>query len=203
VGELAAAFAGPRMLDACAAPGGKTLALRAGAPTGTLVAADRRPRRLRLLRETLERCGAGGVRLVQIDLARSLPFRDVFDLVLVDAPCSGLGTVRREPDIKWRRQETDLAILAEAQGRMLDRAAGAVAAGGHLVYSTCSSEPEENDDVVAAFLGRAPAFTQVHPLPDAVGDGVARVLDDRGCLRTLPHVHGLEAFFAVVLLRTR
>lgn len=202
VGELAAAFAGPRMLDTCAAPGGKTLALAAAAPPdGFVVAADRRPRRLRLLRQTLTRTGAAADRIVQIDLRRALPFPPRFDLVLLDAPCSGLGTVRREPDIKWRRSEADLAVLADAQGDMLQVASRAVAPGGRLVYATCSSEPEENDEVVDAFLARHPEFEAVTPPPGALPPGLAQVVDAGGRLRTLPHRHGLEAFFAAVLRR--
>jgi 16S rRNA (cytosine967-C5)-methyltransferase len=209
VGELAAAFAGPRMLDACAAPGGKTLAL-AAASSALVVAADRRPKRLRLLRDTLTRGGASRTAIVQIDLRRALPFGPIFDLVLVDAPCSGLGTVRREPDIKWRRTEAELAVLAEAQGRMLDVAARAVAPGGHLVYATCSSEPEENEDVTAAFLHRTAAFEPVQPGArqsgpggaDGLPPGLTGVLNEAGHLRTYPHLHGLEAFFAAVLRRT-
>jgi 16S rRNA (cytosine967-C5)-methyltransferase len=166
---------------------------------GLLVAADRRPRRIRVLRETLQRTGAASVALVQIDLRGTLPFDEVFDLVLVDAPCSGLGTVRREPDIKWRRTEADLSGLADAQARMIDVAARAVAPGGHLVYATCSSEPEENEEVIDAFLDRTPAFQSLTLQPDRVGWGVSQVVNAAGQLRTYPHVHGLEAFFAAVL----
>ena len=204
VGELAATLAGPRMLDACAAPGGKTLALAAALPAdgGTVVAADRRPRRLRLLQQNLRRTGlAPHAPVVQIDLRSALPFPPVFDLVLVDAPCSGLGTVRREPDIKWRRTEGELAALAEAQGRMLDVAARAVRPGGRLVYATCSSEPEENEAVVAAFLDRQPAFAAASS-PDGGWPGALwRVMNEAGHLRTLPHLHELEAFFAAPLQR--
>ncbi len=88
-------------------------------------------------------------------------FRSLFDCVLVDAPCSGLGTLRRDPDIRWRRRETDLAALALDQRRMLDHAAACVAPGGRLIYATCSSEPEENDDVVDAFLAESAHFSLV------------------------------------------
>jgi 16S rRNA (cytosine967-C5)-methyltransferase len=207
VGELAAALAGPRMLDACAAPGGKTVALAAAAPdSGALiVAADRRPRRLRLLKQNLARAGLEPT-VVQIDLRGALPFPPIFDLVLVDAPCSGLGTVRREPDIKWRRSEAELPELARAQGVMLDVASRVVAPGGRLVYATCSSEPEENDAVVEAFLARQAAFEAVRPAEDQrparLPRGLVEVLDAAGRLRTLPHVHQLEAFFAAAMRRS-
>jgi 16S rRNA (cytosine967-C5)-methyltransferase len=188
------------MLDACAAPGGKTLALATalGDEPALVVAADRRPRRLRLLKQNLVRAGIAPT-VLQIDLRRALPFPPVFDLVLVDAPCSGLGTVRREPDIKWRRTEAELAELARAQATMLDVAARVVAPGGRLLYATCSSEPEENDEVVDAFLARHPEFEPAPAPADRIPPGLASVLDDDGCLRTLPHRHGLEAFFAAAL----
>ena len=113
--------------------------------------------------------------------------------MLLDAPCSGLGTLRRDPDIRWRRREEDFAVLAAAQRRMLEHAAACVAPGGRLIYATCSSEPEENEHVVDGFLGASDAFTLVDARTIA---GVpADVVDARGCLRTLPHRHGLEAFF--------
>src|SRR5205823_1565500 len=90
-----------------------------------------------------------------------LPFRDTFDCVLVDAPCSGLGTLRRDPDIRWRRHEADLAELAVAQTEMLRHAAACVGAGGRLIYSTCSSEPEENDAIADGFLTQSPSFVAV------------------------------------------
>jgi 16S rRNA (cytosine967-C5)-methyltransferase len=201
VGELAAAWAGGTVLDACAAPGGKTLALlEAKAPSGLVVGADRRPRRLRLLRETLQRIASSRVPLVQIDLSRPLPFRDAFDLVVVDAPCSGLGTVRREPDLKWRRAEADLEVFSAVQHRMLESAARAVAPGGRVIYATCSSEPDENDAVVARFLERHPRFSLGGP--DArYPPGLALLVEPGGMLRTSPDRHGLEAFFAAVLER--
>src|SRR5207248_2402814 len=96
------------------------------------------------------------------DLLDPLPFSARFNCVLVDAPCSGLGTLRRDPDIRWKRLERDLSTLAAAQLRMLHHAAAVVAPGGRLVYATCSSEPEENEQVVDAFLQSARQFTPVH-----------------------------------------
>jgi 16S rRNA (cytosine967-C5)-methyltransferase len=201
VGELAAAWRGRSALDACAAPGGKTLALVEGAGTpGLVVAADRRPRRMRLLRDTMRRLVPQPVPLVQLDLSRPVPFRQAFDLVLVDAPCSGLGTLRREPDLKWRRQPQDLVAFSEIQRRLLDHAAATVAPGGRLIYATCSSEPEENDAVVADFLDSHPGF-RLTPSDGRYPPGLAIVLDADGVLRTSPVRHGLEAFFAAVLSR--
>jgi 16S rRNA (cytosine967-C5)-methyltransferase len=165
VGAYAAAWPARRRLDVCAAPGGKTLALWAAGGGGLVVAGDRRPRRVRLLRETLARGGAGAVPIVQHDAAGALPYRDVFDLVLVDAPCSGLGTLRREPDLKWRRAEADLVSMAALQRQMLHHAARVVAPGGVLIYATCSSEPDENDAVADAFLAAHPAFVPAGTRP--------------------------------------
>ena len=115
-----------------------------------------------LLAETMRRCRVPSVHIVHIPVAGPLPFRPAsFDRVLVDAPCSGLGTLRRDPDIRWRREAADLPGLASAQRDLLDRIAPVVAVGGRLVYSTCSSEPEENEEVVEAFRLNHPEFTVV------------------------------------------
>jgi 16S rRNA (cytosine967-C5)-methyltransferase len=128
------------------------------------------------------------------------PFSPRFDCVFVDAPCSGLGTLRRDPDIKWRRREDELPVLAAQALRMLAQAADVVAPGGRLVYTTCSSEPEENELVAADFLSRTPAFVAVHAR-DAAPALPAEVVDENGHLRTYPHLHGLEAFFGAVFER--
>ena len=187
VGAYAGARPGETVLDACASPGGKTTQMAAAMDgRGRIVASDVRGRRVRLLSRTIERSGVSNVRIVQADATTALPFDAVFDRILLDAPCSGLGTIRRDPDIKWRRRETDLAALARVQLQMLGHAASVLAPGGTLIYSTCSSEPEENDEVVAAFLESHRDF---------------RV--DREPLRTLPHRDGLEVFFAAMLVKTK
>jgi 16S rRNA (cytosine967-C5)-methyltransferase len=192
---------GARVLDACAAPGGKTTAMAASMDgRGLLIACDVRDRRIQLLRRTVDASGAGNVRLVQADLLQPLPFLRGFDLVVVDAPCSGLGTLRRDPDIRWRRREADLPILAAAELAMLRHAAEAVMPGGRLIYATCSSEPDENEDVVDAFLATASEFVPLD-LRDASPQVPAAVIDERGHLRTEPHVHGLEAFFGASFAR--
>jgi len=192
---------GSRVLDTCASPGGKTTALAAALNgTGQLVACDVRDRRMALLRKTVSAAGASDVRLVQADLLAPLPFTRPFDLVLVDVPCSGLGTLRRDPDIRWRRRESDLPALAAAELVMLQHAADAVAPGGRLVYATCSSEPDENEGVVDAFLATTPDFA-ARDARDAAPRLPHAVVDTRGHLRTEPHVHGLEAFFGAVFVR--
>ena len=169
--------------------------------TGTIVAADVRGRRLELLSRTIAESGAQRVRIVQANARASAPFRDIFDAVLVDAPCSGLGTIRRDPDVRWRRTEADLEPLAEAQREMLAQAATVVRPGGRLIYSTCSSEPEENEDVVRAFLADHPEFRRARPAVFEQRPELAALLDDEGSLKTLPFRDGLEAFYAACLTK--
>jgi 16S rRNA (cytosine967-C5)-methyltransferase len=201
VGAFAAAAPGERILDACASPGGKTTQMAAAMRgQGTIVAADVRGRRLELLARTVAESGATNVRIVQSDARAAPPFQAVFDAVLIDAPCSGLGTIRRDPDIRWRRAEADLPSLASAQGEMLWQLAAVVRRGGRLVYSTCSSEPEENEEVVRAFLDAHPDYRRETPRAFAASPGLAALLDDEGALKTLPFRDGLEAFYAVMLI---
>jgi len=185
IGELAAPAARGRILDLCASPGGKTLALSAAAgANGLVIAADIRANRIRLLSRTLTRCRVPNARVIQLSDG-PLPFRDAtFDLVLIDAPCSGLGTVRRDPDIRWRRLPADLPRFAAAQLALLTNAARLVKPGATMVYATCSSEPEENADVVASFLAGRPEFSEVRRH------------------ETLPFRDQLEAFFGAVLTRS-
>jgi len=202
VGAFAAAAPGERILDACASPGGKTTQMAAAmGDAGTIVAADVRGRRLDLLARAVAVSGARCVRVVQADARTAPPYRSLFDAVLLDAPCSGLGTIRRDPDVRWRRTEGDLAPLAEAQGSMLAQLATVVRPGGRLVYSTCSSEPEENEEVVAAFLAAHPGFAQRTPAAFADRPDLAALLDGSGALKTLPFRDGLEAFYAAELRR--
>ena len=202
VALLAGAHPGPRVLDTCASPGGKTTAMAAAMDgQGSIVACDVRDKRIALLERTVAASGATNVRVVQADVAQPLPFTETFDCVLVDAPCSGLGTLRRDPDIRWRRTADDLPSLAAAQTAMLRNAAACVSVGGRLIYSTCSSEPEENDEVADAFLAATNAFAAVdaRTIP-GVPEGV---VDARGRLRTTPDEHGLECFFGAVFERTK
>ena len=185
IGELAAPPDGAVVLDLCASPGGKTLALSAAVgPRGSVIATDVRPPRVRLLMRTLQRCRVPNTTVVHVPHEGPLPFKDeAFDTVLIDAPCSGLGTVRRDPDIRWRRSPEDLARFALTQHDLLTRAATLVAPGGTLVYATCSSEPEENEAVVNAFLEGHLRFRL------------------RRAHQTLPFKDNLEAFFGAVLER--
>lgn len=141
-----------RVLDVCAAPGGKARLL---AESGTVVASDRHFHRLRRLRSL----GSRRIRMVALDAERRLPFSERFDRVLVDAPCSGTGTLARNPEIKWRLRPDDITELRERQTRILGNALEAVAPGGVLVYATCSLEPEENQHVVEEAIRASPGWT--------------------------------------------
>ncbi len=198
VASLVAARAGDRVLDVGAAPGGKSTAIAASmGNSGLVVAVDLHPARLATLVETSRRLAANIVRPVAADASRDLPVDEgvLFDRVLLDAPCSGTGTLRRNPEIKWRLAAGDLERFADLQGVLLDRAGARVRPGGRLVYSTCSLEPEENEAVVAAFLGR---HSDLALVPDAVPE---RLRTDDGFLRTWPHRDGADGFFAAVFER--
>ena len=198
VAELVAVSPGDRVLDACASPGGKTAIIAAAlAGRGILVAGDLRPRRLALLSDTLSRLIPSFAHIVQLDLHRSPPLAPLFDWVLLDAPCSGLGTLRSDPDIRWRRAPEDLPRLAADQAAFLDAVATVVTPGGRLVYSTCSSEPEENEHVVTRFLSTHSAFSMERP----ANPRIDALIDEDGHLRTVPHRDRLEGFFAAVFRR--
>jgi 16S rRNA (cytosine967-C5)-methyltransferase len=202
VGEFVAASPGERILDACASPGGKTTQMAAAmGDEGLIVAADVRGRRLDLLVRTVAASHARRIRVVRADARGVPPYGERFDAVLLDAPCSGLGTIRRDPDVRWRRTEADLAPLAQTQREMLAQLATVVRPGGRIVYSTCSSEPEENEQVVDAFLREHPEFTRVRPPAFTSRPELAALVDGTGALRTLPFRDGLEAFYAATLRR--
>ncbi|HEY3121425.1 MAG TPA: 16S rRNA (cytosine(967)-C(5))-methyltransferase RsmB [Vicinamibacteria bacterium] len=181
------------VLDACAAPGGKSLLLAdLAGDDGRVVAAEVSPRRLQTLRRVVERWGAANVRLVGAD-ARAAPFRGTFDSILLDAPCSGLGTLGRNPDARWR--PIDLERHASRQRELLEAMAPFARRGGRLVYATCSLEPEENEDVVRAFLDAHRDFA-AEELP-----AWAARFADGSFARTLPERDGGDGFFAAVLRR--
>jgi len=180
---------GTKVADLCAAPGGKTLAI-ADRPIYTL-AADRSESRLHMVKENARRVGRP-LGLVVAD-ARQPPLRRV-DVVLLDAPCSGTGTLARRPDARWRLQPSDIEELVGVQRQMLEAAADVVAEGGLLVYATCSLEPEENQDQVDAFLERHPEFA-VEPT-DAVAP---EYRDVSGRLFVTPQETGFDGAFAARL----
>jgi 16S rRNA (cytosine967-C5)-methyltransferase len=196
VAHVLGARAGERVLDACAAPGSKTthVAALAGG-LARVLAGDVYPHRLRLVVEAAARQGLQGVTPVLLDAEAGLPFADEsFDRVLVDAPCTGTGTLRHNPEIRWRLKEEEIAELAGRQRRILREASRVVRRGGRLVYSTCSVEREENEDVVAAFLSSVEDFRQVEARP-------ATVLLPGGAARTWPHREDVDGFFVAAFER--
>jgi 16S rRNA (cytosine967-C5)-methyltransferase len=197
VGLVLEAQACESILDVCAAPGSKTTHIAALAPESAfIIAGDLYEHRLRTVVETTSRVHAKRVSVLVHDAIVGLPFRDKsFDRVLVDAPCSGTGTLRRNPEIKWRISAQDIFDMAERQGRILANAARVVRTGGRLVYSTCSIEPDENEDVVLAFLQDHKDFTQV-----VVNvDGMLPSVD--GSVRTWTHRDGTDGFFIAAFER--
>ena len=186
-----------RIFDACAAPGGKsTLLADLAGEAAFVVAGDVSRRRARTLATLSRRWGATGVHVIAADAGRP-PFTAPFASVLVDAPCSGLGTLGRNPDIRWRARPEDIPLQAERQRGILDTLAALVAPGGTLVYATCSLEPEENEGVIAPFLAAhadfRPAGIPPWAEPFASGDFV----------RTLPERDGGDGFFAARMERAR
>ncbi|RPI03649.1 MAG: RsmB/NOP family class I SAM-dependent RNA methyltransferase, partial [Zetaproteobacteria bacterium] len=180
--------------------GGKSALMAASVgAAGQVLALDRSPRAIRRLSEATSRLGLASVRTALYDAREAggaWPSR--FPRVLLDAPCSGLGTIRRRPEIKWRRRPEDLGRAAALQADLLAGVAGAVAPGGLLVYSTCSLEPEETDEVIAAFLRGHPGFAL-----EAPGPGLRDFADPdaAGVLRTWPHRHDTDGFFVARLRR--
>ena len=200
--ELLAPERGERVLDTCAAPGTKTTAIaeRVG-PEGLVVALDRSERRLALIGRAVRRLGFENVTALACDATQTLAELPgaPFDRILVDAPCSGLGALRRNPDARWRLAPEDPARLAEVQGALLASAVTVLRPGGTLVYSTCTLTSEENDSVVESFLSRTPGIRRadVARLPATLRP----LLDAEGALRTWPHRHGMDGFFAVRMER--
>ena len=193
---------GQRVLDLCAAPGMKSVGIAAELGEGVLILCDRSERRLRSM--NISRLIPGDVRwgAVELDAATPLPFGVHFDRILLDAPCSGTGTLGRNPEIKWRLKPEDIERLAASQVRMLRNALGVVAPGGRLVYATCSLEPEENEQVVESALADQHHFA-VMPYGQLSQERphLAAMFDDHGYFHSRPDLHGTDGFFAAVIER--
>jgi len=193
VAQYAHVAEGSTVADLCAAPGGKALELTQRA--GLVIAADRNIARVHRMLEGFRRINAS--KLVSIVSDARHPALHPADAVLVDVPCTGTGTFRRHPDARWRLKVSDFAVLGVLQRSILRAAATVVKPGGLLIYSTCSLELEENDEMIDAFLAEHRHFTLEAPPAGTVPD---RVLD-HGRLRVLPHRHGTDGAFAVRLRR--
>ena len=193
---------GEMVVDFCAGAGGKTLLLGAlMRNTGRLYAFDVSDKRLANLKPRLARSGLSNVHPARIEHERDQKIKRLAgkaDRVLVDAPCSGLGTLRRNPDLKWRQDETSVAELTVKQAAILAAAATLVRPGGRLVYATCSLLSAENDDIVAAFLEKHPDFSL---LPASAVLGKQGIACEGDVLRLLPHKHNTDGFFAAAMER--
>jgi 16S rRNA (cytosine967-C5)-methyltransferase len=194
---------GERILDTCSAPGTKAAAIAERLNgEGHVLALDRHPRRLQLVGRGIRRLEIGGVATLErdatkslVDLAADAPF----DRILVDAPCSGLGSLRRNPDARWRIRPEDLESLAKVQRAILESAADVLRPGGSLVYSTCTITKEENEAVIQGFMATRPGW-QIAPKKSAPAL-LQELIDENGFLRLLPHRHDMDGFFAVRLIR--
>lgn len=188
---------GMRVLDLCAAPGGKTGFIADRMKNeGEIVAIDKYESRLKILEKNLKRLKVINVKTVVAD-ANEYEDEQGFDRVLIDAPCSGFGTLTKKPDLKWKKDLGDIRKIVNIQYELLKKGAGLLKKGGQLVYSTCTIEPEENIDIINKFLFENPDYKLV----SAKGQFPDELVDENGCIRTLPHVHGLDGSFAAKIIK--
>ncbi len=191
---------GERLLDACAAPGGKAAHLaEIMGNQGVLIALDTDPARLGKIGENIKRLGTTIIKPVKGDATK---YREgPFDKILIDAPCSGLGVLRRHPDGRWNKEEKIVLERQLVQQSILDNCAGLLRPGGALVYATCTTEPEENEDVITAFLkGKGGEFQVEDPRP-FLPPAAAGLVDEAGYFRTCPKKPGMDGFFGARLAR--
>jgi 16S rRNA (cytosine967-C5)-methyltransferase len=205
LGYLLAPRRGEMVADFCAGAGGKTLLLGAMMrSSGRLYAFDVAEKRLAKLKPRVARAGLSNVHPVCISGENDIRIKRLagkIDRVLVDAPCSGLGTLRRNPDLKWRQTPESVAELTRKQADILAGASRLVKAGGRLVYATCSILPEENEGVVDAFLAAHPDFIRLSAAEVLAKQDI--VVDTGVDLRLLPHIHGTDGFYAAVMERRK
>jgi 16S rRNA (cytosine967-C5)-methyltransferase len=199
VAAIVRARGGECVLDLCSAPGSKATQIAdLSDNTARIVACDVHEHRLRTVVSTARLQGLTNIHCVVVDGLQPLPFPDsTFDRVLLDAPCSGTGTLRRNPEIRWRISPADIEDLARRQRQLLFNAARALKAGGQLVYSTCSVELDENEDVVKTFLENNESFALTKLSVDA------SLLTSSGAARTWPHRQGTDGFFICAFERKR
>ncbi len=196
-----------RVLDLCAAPGSKTMLLASLLPADTLlIAGELHWQRLQTMKELCARLGATYIQPLQLNALADLPFAETagFDLILLDAPCTGLGTLQRHPEIKWRMTETKINELAELQKSLLENAARYLRPGGLLTYAVCSTEPEEGEEVIAWFRARHPEFRDhARERLTELGLEPTTLLTPSFGARTFTHRQGCESFFFCTLWKRR
>ncbi|MBN2365841.1 MAG: 16S rRNA (cytosine(967)-C(5))-methyltransferase RsmB [Calditrichaeota bacterium] len=186
---------GEKVLDMCAAPGGKTgyIADKMG-DDGFILALDRHPSRLKTLANNMKRLQLRSPRSVTADGNR-LPVRCEFDKILVDAPCTGFGVLRKKVDLKWKRTEQDISEMKEVQLKLLEQAAASLRVGGLMVYSTCTLEPEENEKNIYRFLEKHPEFELLR-LKNRIPE---KYITHKYFVYTFPHKHQMDGSFAALL----
>lgn len=192
---------GEHVLDACSAPGGKTTHMaELMRNKGVICGLDTYPARLKSVEESAARLGITIIKTIGARSEVPLPIGlDGFDAVLLDAPCTGLGVIRRAPEIKYRRQEKEIREMGAKQARLLENLCNYVKKGGRLVYSTCTFEPEETTDVITGFLEIHPEFG-LEDAREYLPSGCAELVED-GLLKTYPHIHSTDGFFGARLRR--
>jgi len=194
---------GDRVLDTCSAPGGKTTHMaQLMKNTGQIVAVDIHSSKLKLIDTLADRLGIDIIRTLESDARELKGVEGRFNRVLVDAPCSGLGVIRRRADLRWQKKEEEMEKLPQLQLAILLKASEYVACGGELIYSTCTTEPEENFEVVKAFRQLRPEFKTVDlsaSLPFPVTEEKDRQQLQKGVWQILPHRHGMDGFFMAKL----
>ncbi|MDP4096819.1 16S rRNA (cytosine(967)-C(5))-methyltransferase RsmB [Paenibacillus sp. P96] len=203
VAEAVAPTPGMLVLDCCAAPGGKTAHMgEIMKDRGRIIANDLHPHKKNLIQEQAGRLGLECIETVIGDAAE-LPDRypaASFDRILLDAPCSGLGVIRRKPDLRWSKSLEDIEAIADLQSKLLDRVSGLLKPGGLLVYSTCTIEPTENEGQIERFLKDHPDFKRVEE-QGTVWSGVAEGLNEHGVLQILPQHFHSDGFYIARLQR--
>ena len=194
---LASPEPGSRVLDICAAPGGKSFfCAEIMGDNGSITSIDKYSSKVKILEDSIARLGYKSITAMAGDAAK-ITFDEKFDLVIADVPCSGLGTIAKKPDIKWKREREDVVNIAKTQRKIIENAAEQVAPNGVLLYSTCTIEPEENQDVINWFLENHPEFSL-----DRAEKYIPVELTKDGFMQTFPHIHNIDGAFAARLIKS-
>ncbi|MNP31802.1 Ribosomal RNA small subunit methyltransferase B [compost metagenome] len=204
VGEAVDPQAGMSVLDCCAAPGGKTCHIAEKlAGSGSVIANDVHPHKAKLIEDQAKRLGLNNVRTISGDalkLAEQYP-PESFDRILLDAPCSGLGVIRRKPDLKWTKSPHDIKEISAIQSELLDAVCGLLKPGGTLVYSTCTIERSENVEMVEQFLERHPEFEVSSEVPDSWKELTEASTREPMGLQILPQDYHSDGFYIARLVK--
>ncbi|MFH1052491.1 MAG: 16S rRNA (cytosine(967)-C(5))-methyltransferase RsmB [bacterium] len=194
--KLAFVQPGQRILDLCSAPGGKSFALAEQSnDSGKVISVDKYASKLKIIQEGAKRLQLKSIETLEAD-ASVVEFDELFDVVFMDMPCSGLGTLTKKPDIKWKREREDMPFLVKSQREIMSNAVRFVKTGGALIYSTCTIDPEENEDNITWFLSEHPEF-EIDPAEKYLPGEICK----NGFMQTYPHIHKMDGAFAARLVR--